>query len=534
MMSVTMRFCGAAGAVTGSCYWIRTPDCQFLIDCGLFQGPKTVKELNYRPFPFDPSKIDFVLQTHAHIDHAGLLPKLCKADFKGRIFATEGTRDLLSFMLPDSGHIQEMEVRQLNFRNARHGKPAVTPIYTRRDAEDSLDAIETVEYEEWIEAGTGIRARFWNAGHILGSASIEVEITSSEKGQQSVRRLLFSGDIGPDNKLFHPDPEAPNDFDYVVCESTYGGRERERTTPEERRKVLAQEVNQALQRDGTLLIPIFAVERTQELMTDLLALQVSGELPGTPVFLDSPLAIRVTRVFEKHAHDLEELSEQPNLLDNPFVYPTETSDESKQIDRVSGGAVILAASGMCDAGRVRHHLKRLLWNKKTTVLFVGYQAPGTLGRLLVDGAKLVKIQGNEIRVQAKIRQINSYSGHADGEELVQWIQERQPVKCALFLTHGEREAIDALTTDLVEQGMDAKRIFGPSLDDEVELSGDCRLPEFREVSRRLPAEAIMDRDWHNDLTQFWFDVRDALEQAADEKSRAKVLRRLRRALEDQA
>ena len=217
-MEITLRFCGAARTVTGSCYWITTPTSSFLIDCGMFQGPKTIKELNYQPFPFDPKEIDFVLQTHAHIDHAGLLPKLVKDGFQGTIYATRGTGDLLTFMLPDSGYIQEMEVENLNRRKARHGKSNVTPIYTQADAEASLEAIRTVEYENWTNVGDGIRARYWNAGHILGSASIEIEIETSKTEGSPPLRLLFSGDIGPDHKLFHPDPDAPKDFDYVISE----------------------------------------------------------------------------------------------------------------------------------------------------------------------------------------------------------------------------------------------------------------------------------------------------------------------------
>ncbi|MEH6645968.1 MBL fold metallo-hydrolase [Sulfitobacter sp.] len=223
--------------MTGSCYLLKTPKCTFLLDCGLLQGPKTVKELNYKPFPFNPHEIDFVLQTHAHIDHSGLLPKLGSTGFKGPIFATEGTKYLLTFMLPDSGYIQEMEVKRLNYRNLRHGKPEVSPIYTKQDAEDCLSLIRGVDYEQWIQVGLDVRARFWNAGHILGSASIEIE---GEGGQPL--RLLFSGDLGPDNKLFHPDPDAPANFDYVVSEATYGGRERADTTTIARRSVLRTEV----------------------------------------------------------------------------------------------------------------------------------------------------------------------------------------------------------------------------------------------------------------------------------------------------
>lgn len=529
-MTVALRFCGAARTVTGSCYWLRTPRTNFLVDCGLFQGSKTLKELNYRDFPFDPADIDFVLQTHAHIDHAGLLPRLCKSGFRGPVHMTRGTRDLLSFMLPDSGHIQEVEVEQLNLRNARRGRPPVVPIYTRADAEACQAQFQPVEYEAWFDAGEGVRARYWNAGHILGSSSIEIEIATDDP-EQRILRLLFSGDIGPEHKLFHPDPEAPNNLDYVVCESTYGGRERTRLSPDERRLLLSKVVKEALRADGMLIIPIFAVERTQELIADLVRLQQGGGAPRVPIFLDSPLAIQVTKVFEQHAHELEDLAGRAHLLSNPAIHPTLTSDESQRIDRVKGGAIILAASGMCEAGRIRHHLKRWLWHRAATILLVGYQAPGTLGRLLLDGASEVRIQGLDIKVQAKIRSTDVYSGHADHSELVDWILGRQPIKRALFLTHGEEDEIQALTTALEQRGFDRDRIFSPALDDEIELAGRKAGPRFRRAPHRLPAEVVSRPDWHNELAQTSLDLRAALEAAADDRARGVILRRIRRALE---
>lgn len=529
-MGTVLKFCGAARTVTGSCYWLRTDTCSFLVDCGLFQGPKTLKELNYGAFPFDPARIDFVLQTHAHIDHAGLLPKLVKSGFSGPVFLTRGTRDLLSFMLPDSGYIQETEVEQLNLRNAKRGRPTVEPIYSRRDAEACLRQFRVVDYETWVEVGEGVRARYWNAGHILGSASIEIEIATNDK-EQRLLRLLFSGDIGPEHKLFHPDPDAPENFDYLICESTYGGRERTRVDDEARRLVLADEVKAALRNDGMLLIPAFAVERTQELLADLTVLQESGAVPPAPIFLDSPLAIRATEVFQRYADELELLTKRPGLLHNANIHFTETVDESKAIARVHGGAIILAASGMCDAGRIRHHLRRLLWRRDATVLIVGYQAPGTLGRLLADGAKAVRIMGDEIRVRAAIREIDVYSGHADGSELVDWVRERLPVKRATYLCHGEEEASEALRDELVRQGLDGDRVIVPVLDDEIDLLADGGGPRHRRAPRRLPADAIGRLDWHNDYASFLLDLRDALDQAADERSRRTLLRRLRKAIE---
>ncbi|WP_420403559.1 MBL fold metallo-hydrolase [Nisaea sp.] len=525
-----LTFCGAAGTVTGSCYWIRTDRCQFLVDCGMFQGSKTLKELNYGAFPFDPKKISFVLLTHAHIDHSGLIPKLVKQGFSGAVFATRGSMDLLTYMLADSGSIQEVEVERLNRRNARRGRPAVTPIYGKDDAQAAMECFSPVDYDSWREVGDGVRARFWNAGHILGSASIEVEVSTGERGGR-ISRLLFSGDIGPDRKLLHPDPEAPENWDWICCEATYGGRQREDAGPERRRAVLAEEVNAALARGGNLLIPVFAVERTQELLIDLGTLFDRGTIPAAPVFLDSPLAIRATEVFEKNAAILEDMPAGGDGFRRPNIRFTESVDDSKRIARIHGGAIILAGSGMCEAGRIRHHLKQNLWRSDATVLLVGYQAPGTLGAILAAGAEAVTIFGEELRVKAAIRRIDVYSGHADGDELVDWLTERLPVKSGIFLTHGEEEALAAMRDALVAKGVEPERIVIPKLDDVVDLSGGRAKIRQKQAVRRLSPEAVRGPDWHNELAEFSLRLRAELEAAADEKSRRKIMRRVMRALE---
>src|SRR5664279_3922058 len=317
-MSVTVRFCGAARTVTGSCYLVETPSGRFLIDCGLFQGQKTLKELNYHAFPFRPADVETVLLTHAHIDHSGLLPKLVRGGFDGRILATRGTIDLCSYMLPDAGSIQESEVASLNRRNAARGRAAVEPIYTQADAIAALGAFRPVEYETWIDAMPGIRARYWNAGHLLGSASIEIEF-DGEGAAGKPLRVLASGDIGPDAKLLQPDPEAPAGFDYVISESTYGAIDRPSTTSEARRQRLAAEVRDAHAANGPLLIPAFAVERTQALIVDLVALLERGEIPAAPIFLDSPLAIRATEVFRQHASSFAADLDVNRLLNSPHL-----------------------------------------------------------------------------------------------------------------------------------------------------------------------------------------------------------------------
>ncbi|WOF74687.1 MBL fold metallo-hydrolase [Parvibaculaceae bacterium PLY_AMNH_Bact1] len=526
-----LTFCGAAGTVTGSCYWLQTETCQFLIDCGMFQGAKTLKELNYEAFPFDPAQIDFVLLTHAHIDHSGLIPKLVKQGFRGPVFATQGTLDLLTYMLPDSGYIQETEVAKLNRRNQQRGRAPVSPIYTRSDANTALKSFSVVEYEQWCDVADGVRARYWNAGHILGAASIEVEVKTGRNGSQIVR-LLFSGDIGPEHKLFHPDPDAPTNWDYVCCEATYGGRPRTDVGPESRRNILEKEINKALSKGGNLLIPVFAIERTQELLLDLSHLSDEGRIPNVPIFLDSPLAIRATEVFAKNATNLEDTQNKKNIFKRPNIRFTETVDESKAIARVNGGSIIMAGSGMCEAGRIRHHLKQNLWRQEATVLLVGYQAPGTLGNLLSQGLSSVKIQGEDVKVKAAIRQVDVYSGHADGNQLVSWLMDRLPINSGIFLTHGEDTGLEAFRSDLQSAGVPPELIIIPSLDDTVDLLGGKSKIKFKPKPRRLSPEFIGGRDWHNELAEFSLRLRDLLDAAADDKSRNVILRRISRALEE--
>lgn len=529
-MTISLNFCGAAGTVTGSCYLIHHPGGRFLVDCGLFQGAKTLRQLNYGDFPFDPGKIDFLLLTHAHIDHSGLAPKLVKHGFGGRIIATAGTRDLLSFMLPDSAQIQESEVERLNRRNRQRGRDEVQPIYNRADADATLSQIAGVDFERWIECGPGVRARFWNAGHILGAASIEIEIATGDKRRRFIR-LLFSGDLGPGHKIFHPDPDAPENFDHLIVESTYGDRDRPEITPAARRELLRKEVTAALKRGGNLLIPSFAVERTQELLFDLGQLFASGALPRTQLFLDSPLAIRATQVFAAHAKDLEDVDGAVDPFQQPNFRFVETVEQSKAIGRIRAGAIIIAASGMCDAGRIRHHLKQNLWRPDSTVLLVGYQAPGTLGSLIEQGVEAVRIHGEEVSVKARIRRLDAYSGHADRAELIAWVRDRLPVGRAIFLTHGEEAALTSLKDGLVAIGIDAHRILIPRLDDRVRLDGEEVTPHPQTTQPRLPPEVVGQPDWHNAYAALVLDLQHRLNQLDDDRTRERLLARLREVLE---
>ena len=345
-------------------------------------------------------------------------------------------------------------------------------------------------------------------------------------------RVLASGDIGPDAKLLQTAPEAPSGFDYVISESTYGDMDRPAITAQSRRDSLAAEVRQAQAAGGALLIPAFAVERTQELLVDLLDLMQRGEIPAAPIFLDSPLAIRATDVFRQHAAELDSQVDIAAILRSPHLRFTETASESKAIERLSGFHIIIAASGMCDAGRIRHHLKRWLWNRRATVLLVGYQSHGTLGRFLQDGAKAVRIQGEQIKVEARIRRVDEYSGHADGPELARWIAARRPIGRGLFLVHGEEAALAGLLARVAERIAPEAKIFRPVLDDAYDLSSTTPTPLDGGRRRRLAPEAVVSLDWHNDMSRLILDINGAVEDAADDRAKGVIIRRLKRALEN--
>jgi metallo-beta-lactamase family protein len=530
IMTVKLHFHGAARTVTGSNYMIETDTAKVLIDCGMFQGAKTETSLNYRPFPYDPKSITALVLTHAHIDHTGLVPKLVKHGFAQKIFATAATQDLCSIMLPDSGFIQEMEVKKLNERNVKRGLPEVEPIYVLEDATRALELFVSKPYETWFEPAKGIRMRYWNAGHLLGSTSIEVEI---ERTGKNPIRILFSGDIGPDGKLLEHDPEAPANWDYVICESTYGGKDRFERTLEKRRELLAKEVNDAAARHGVMLIPSFAVERTQEVVTDLVWLMDRGKAPKANIFIDSPLANKATAIFRKHATELENGEDLAKAFSSPNVRGTESVDDSKALNLFKGFHIVIAASGMAEAGRIRHHLRNRLWQKSTTVMLVGFQAQGSLGSLLEGGAKRVTIMGDDIAVAATIRRIEDYSGHADGPELVQWIKERLPVAKSIFLTHGEEEPQIALA-EAIRGLVPDDCIIRPRLDDVYDLEADkCALLEGETKPRINPAH-VAKLDWNNDLQSLVLDINDEIKKTADAKQRDVLIRKLRRALQDEA
>lgn len=549
----TLSFFGAAGFVTGSCSLLDTGRVRCLVDCGLFQGDKGVTKLNAEPFPFDAGSVDVVLLTHAHTDHSGLLPKLIKAGFTGEIHATAATVDLLEFMLVDSARIQQSDTERLNRRRERRGKPPVEPLFTVAHAEETLKRLRPVEYDSWIAPVDGIEARYLNAGHILGSASIEIRYperggevgntagdgreddgTGANGGARGdgdgarTMRLLFSGDLGPDEKTFHAEPGGDTGFDYVVSESTYGDRERDDYTLEGRRAALKAELVAGLERGGNVVIPCFAVERSQELLHDIGVMLARDELPPTRVFLDSPLASKVTDVFVRHAHTLEdvELPEEA-LFRDPRFRITESVDDSKAIARISGGAIIISASGMADAGRVVHHLRNNISKKEATVLFVGYQAPGTTGAHILGGAPDVFLHGKRYRVAASVRRLGNYSAHADRSELLDWILERAPIAGALFLNHGDDDARRSLAEALRERGFEGE-ILTPGFDETFELTADTPASKGRAGAR--PDPTAPGADWHADYAEFLLELGRRIESEGDPRARADLVARLRAAL----
>lgn len=512
MSAPTVTIHGAGKTVTGSCFEIGWGKRRLLVDCGLFQGSRSLEALNREPFAFAPSKLDAVLLTHAHLDHSGLLPRLVAEGFKGTIWCSAPTLDLLRVMLPDAAKIEEQETARRNRRSDRADQPPIEPLYTMRDVERLLEHVVTVALEEMFEPAPGTRARLWNAGHILGSASIECDIGGV--------RLLFSGDVGPEHKSFHADPAGPRDLDHVFCESTYGDREREPVTAEERRALLQAEVKSALSRGGNLIIPVFALERTQELLLDLAQLMNGGQLAHTPVFIDSPLASRATQVFRQYWHELEDVG-GAEIFRHPAFHFVESVEASMRLKSMSG-AIILAASGMCEGGRVRHHLLDNLPRSDSTILFVGFQAQGTLGRAILDGARRVRISGRDAAVRSVIRRLDSYSAHADRSELLAWIEARRPILGSLFLTHGEARVIKAFRSTLEGE---FPSVIAPEIGERYELSAG--VPARRTATGRVDLRRAIGRDWQNEYADFAVNLKHDLQRIRDPDQRARAVAQMR-------
>ena len=474
-----ITFLGATKTVTGSNMLVEAAGKKFLVDCGMYQGKIEEEFDNSDPFLFDVNEIDFMLLTHAHIDHSGRIPKLYNEGYKNPIYATKATCDLCSIMLPDSGHIQETEVEWKNRKRIREGKDLIPPLYTAEDAMKSLEIFQPVQYDEIIEIDENIRVRFNDAGHMLGSAIIETWITEDGKTIKTV----FTGDLGNNDLPLLDSPTMISNADYVVMESTYGNRLHVRN--DDKAEVFLNIVSETLDKGGTVVIPSFAVGRTQEILYEIDKLKEGKKddeeflkkyktLMNSPVYVDSPLAISATEIFKKNTELFdEEIQEKIKSGDNPLEFPglkfTVTAEESKELNEMDDPCIILSASGMCEVGRIKHHLKHNLWKPESTILFVGYQAVGTLGRSIVEGAEKVKIFGEEIAVNARVEYIEGYSGHADQEWLLNFIYSFHTQPKHVFLVHGEEEEQNVLK-EKIEQTAGIKTTI-PSFAETYELNG---------------------------------------------------------------
>lgn len=441
-----IKFVGATRTVTGSCYYIQTKKASLLIDCGIFQGTADNEKRNAKPFPFKPSEITYLLLTHAHLDHSGLIPKLVKDGFKGRILATRATVDLCGVVLLDSAHIQERDSELENKRRIRAGKPPIKPLYTIQDAADSITYFQGVNYDETIDLDNGIKVRFQDAGHILGSAIVELWVNDDPAG----KKLVFSGDLGQANLPLIKNPTFIEEGDYVFIESTYGNRRHKgiQETIDEFTRVITEAIKKA----GNVLIPAFAVGRTQDILYILNQLSREGKLNRLQVFVDSPMALQATRITLKHPECLDretlELIKNDKFPKNGLTLKfTESVEDSMEINKIQSHAVIISASGMCEGGRIRHHLKHNLWRSECSVVFVGFQAEGTLGRRIIEGAKKVRIFGEEIAVNASIYTIGGLSAHADRDGLLDWLSKFKNRPQRVFVMHGEEQtALDFART----------------------------------------------------------------------------------------
>lgn len=439
-----IKFCGASSGVTGSCHLLTTENHKILLDCGLFQGGKAQDALNHEPFPFDPAEIECVILSHAHIDHCGRLPLLVKQGFTGKIYCTDATADLLDVMLKDSGFIQEKDAEWKSRRNERAGKPPVEPLYTYLDACEALKYVEPVLYDQLIEINENMRVVFNDAGHILGSSIVELWVKEGDKDS----KIVFSGDLGMIDRPILRDPTVIKKADYVIMETTYGNRNH----PENSTSInqLADIVLKTIKRGGTVVIPSFAVGRTQELIFEFNKLYLEDEryreqLENLQVYVDSPMATTATEVFRKNAQVFDEETKNyilrgDNPLDFKNLHFTRSTAESQALNMNREPKVIISASGMCEAGRIRHHLKHNLWDARNSIIFVGYQAEGTLGRKLVEGAKEVALFGEVVNVNAEVYNLEGFSGHADQNGLYAWISGFQQRPKQIFLVHGEEDS----------------------------------------------------------------------------------------------
>lgn len=502
-----IQFCGASTGVTGSCHLITTENHKVLLDCGQFQGGKAQEALNYEEFPFDPAEIDYVILSHAHIDHCGRIPLLIKRGFKGSIYCTDATADLLDVMLKDSGYIHEKEAEWKNKKNERAGRPKVEPLYTFNDAVDSLTYVKPVLYDQLIELNEEMKIVFNDAGHILGSAITELWVTEND----NVSKIVFSGDLGVMERPILRNPTIIKKADYVIMETTYGNRVHPENSMNV--KALMDIIRDTAAKGGTTVIPSFAVGRTQELIYELNRVYETDNgyrqaFENIMVYVDSPMATTATEVFKRNAQVFDdETKEYIAKGDNPLDFKnlrfTRTSQESIWLNTNPDPKVIISASGMCDAGRIRHHLKHNLWNRKSSIVFVGYQAEGTLGRMILDGAKEVTLFGEKVQVNAKIYNLEGFSGHADKNGLLAWLKGFQKEPKHIFLVHGEPEAKEAFA-ETVEKELGYHPIV-------VKGNSEYVLEKDEIVSMDQAMEEEVDEEMLGSLRTNLFDIHRRIE-----------------------
>ncbi len=451
-MSIKLQFLGAAQNVTGSRHLLQVDGTRLLIDCGLFQE-RQFRERNWEAFTIPPASINAVLLTHAHLDHCGLLPRLVKEGFKGKIYCTAATGDIARIILLDSAKLQQEDAefkRKRHEREGRKGPYPEVPLYTTADAEACFPLFQPVKYKQNIEIGPGIEAIFCEAGHVLGSSVIKVTVT--QNGQQ--RAILFSGDVGRPNRPILQDPVLLKEADYILIESTYGDRIHQ--GPEDTKKMIAEVINSTKKAGGNIIVPSFALERSQEVLYYINELLLADAIPHLMVFLDSPMAAGITKVFQRHRELFdEEMVELVEQGESPFNFPglkiTGTTQESKAINHIKGTIMIIAGSGMCTGGRIKHHLVNNITRPESTIMFVGYQAVGTLGRQIIDGEKEVRILGQKYPVKARVVRVNGFSAHADKQELLEWLSVLKKPPKRLFVVHGEAESAHQFADYLVQK-----------------------------------------------------------------------------------
>jgi len=485
---MNIKFLGGTKTVTGSCYLITTEKYKILLDCGQYQGNKTTEALNRERFEFDPTEIDFMILSHAHIDHSGRIPVLIKKGYEGDIYCTKATADLTDILLKDSGYIHEKETEWENKKRIRNGRELIKPLYTFEDAEESVSSLKPVLYEQKIVLNEDISLRFNDAGHILGSSIVELWVKDEK---EEIIKIVFSGDLGMVDKPILRDPTRIENADYLIMESTYGGRLHEES--ESRIDILMHIILDTIRRNGTVIIPAFAVGRTQEIIFELNKYyeynkEVQKELEGIYVYVDSPLATTATEIFQGNANDFDEETKQYILNgDNPLDFKnlifTRPVEESMALNANNDPKIVISASGMCEAGRIKHHLKHNLWDPKASVVFVGYQAEGTLGRRILEGEKDLKILGENIHVNARIHSIEGFSGHADQRALLDWLGGFKKMPKGIFLVHGEQDSKEILARKIKEEYnydvMIAETLEEFHLNTKAEIVGKCDLTNIK-------------------------------------------------------